>query len=57
MVRVDGRVPQDMYLFRVKSPSEAKALWDYYDLMRVVPAAEATRPLDRGGSPLANLKR
>jgi branched-chain amino acid transport system substrate-binding protein len=44
-VRKDGRVVRDLYLFQVKSPQESKGPWDYYKLLRTIPAAEATRPL------------
>jgi branched-chain amino acid transport system substrate-binding protein len=52
MVRKDGRVIHDMYLFEVKSPEQSKEPWDYYNLKRTVPAAQAFRPIDRGGCPL-----
>ncbi len=48
LVRKDGRVIHDMYLFEVKKPEESKVPWDYYNLKRVVPAAEAFRPMDQG---------
>jgi branched-chain amino acid transport system substrate-binding protein len=48
-VRKDGRVIHDMYLFEVKSPEQSKEPWDYYIQKRVVPAAEAFRPIDQGG--------
>ncbi|MFO1027608.1 MAG: ABC transporter substrate-binding protein [Acetobacteraceae bacterium] len=48
-VRPDGRVIHDMYLFEVKSPAQSKEPWDYYNLKRTVPAAEAFRPMDKGG--------
>jgi branched-chain amino acid transport system substrate-binding protein len=48
-VRADGRVIHDMYLFEVKSPAQSKEPWDYYTLKRTVPAAEAFRPIDKGG--------
>jgi branched-chain amino acid transport system substrate-binding protein len=44
-VRKDGRVVRDLYLFQVKSPQESKGPWDYYKLLRTIPATEATRPL------------
>ncbi|MFY7960138.1 MAG: ABC transporter substrate-binding protein [Elsteraceae bacterium] len=52
VVRADGRKIHDMYLFEVKQPSESKGPWDYYKLVRTIPAAEAFRPLDQGGCPL-----
>jgi branched-chain amino acid transport system substrate-binding protein len=48
-VRKDGRVIHDMYLFEVKSPSQSKEPWDYYELKRTIPAAQAFRPMDQGG--------
>jgi branched-chain amino acid transport system substrate-binding protein len=48
-VRRDGRVIHDMHLFEVKAPAESKGPWDYYTLKGTVPAAEAFRPVDRGG--------
>jgi branched-chain amino acid transport system substrate-binding protein len=48
-VRKDGRVIHDLYLFEVKSPAESKAPWDYYKIRRTIPAAEAFRPIDKGG--------
>ncbi len=52
MVRKDGRVIHDMYLFEVKSPAQSKEPWDYYNLKRTVPAAEAFRPMGQGGCSL-----
>ncbi len=51
-LRIDGRVMRDMYLFEVKKPSESKGPWDYYKLIRAVPANEAYRPLDKDNCPL-----
>ena len=48
-VRADGRVIHDLYLFEVKSPSQSKGPWDYYNLRRTVPADQAFRPIDKGG--------
>lgn len=53
VIRVDGRKVHDMYLFEVKAPNESKGPWDYYKLVRTIPAAEAFRPLDQGNCPLA----
>jgi branched-chain amino acid transport system substrate-binding protein len=52
MVRKDGRVIHDMYLFEVKSPEQSKGPFDYYNLKRTVPAAEAFRPIGQGGCSL-----
>jgi branched-chain amino acid transport system substrate-binding protein len=48
-VRKDGRVIHDMHLFQVKPPEDSKAPWDYYTPIAVVPAADAFRPVDKGG--------
>jgi len=52
VLRADGRVLRDMYLFQVKTPEESKADWDLYKLVEKIPAAEAFRPLSEGGCPL-----
>jgi branched-chain amino acid transport system substrate-binding protein len=44
-VREDGRMVHDMYLVEVKTPSESKAKWDYYKVLRRIPAEEAAQPL------------
>ncbi len=54
-VRKDGRVIHDMHLFEVKSPEHSKEPWDYYTHKRTVPAAEAFRPIDKGGCKLAGM--
>lgn len=53
-VRVDGRTTHDLYLFEVKKPSESAGRYDYYKLLRTVPATEAFRPLAGGGCSLVN---
>jgi branched-chain amino acid transport system substrate-binding protein len=52
-VRKDGRVIHDMYLFEVKSPEQSKEPFDYYIHKRTVPAAEAFRPIEKGGCAFA----
>ncbi len=37
----DGLLRHDMYLAQVKSPEESKYPWDYYKIVRTIPAAEA----------------
>jgi branched-chain amino acid transport system substrate-binding protein len=44
-VREDGRMMHDMYLVEVKTPSESRAAWDYYKVLRRIPAEEAAQPL------------
>jgi branched-chain amino acid transport system substrate-binding protein len=53
-IRADGRVMRDYYLFQVKTPAESKGPWDYYKLIRTIPAAEAARPESEGGCKLAD---
>jgi branched-chain amino acid transport system substrate-binding protein len=51
-VREDGRHMHPMYLWEVKKPEESKGPWDYYKLVRTIPAEQAWRPLDQGGCTL-----
>jgi branched-chain amino acid transport system substrate-binding protein len=51
-LREDGKVMRDMYLFQVKTPEESKGPWDYYKLIREIPAAEVTRPVAESVCPL-----
>jgi len=51
-VRADGRKMHDMYLFEVKKPSESKGPYDYYKLIRTIPAEEAFRPMEKGDCPM-----
>lgn len=44
-IREDGRVLRDFHVFQVKAPDASKAPWDYYSLVRTIPAAEAAQPL------------
>jgi branched-chain amino acid transport system substrate-binding protein len=45
-VRADGRVMYDVTLYRVKSPADSKAAWDYYTPIGSLPAAEAFLPMN-----------
>ena len=51
-VMPDGRMVHDMYLFQVKTPAESKYPWDYYKLLKTVPAAEAWAPISASDCPL-----
>jgi len=51
-VREDGRVMRPFYLFEVKTPAESRKPYDYYKLVREIPAEEAARPLSEGHCPL-----
>lgn len=44
-IRVDGRLLNDMYLVEVKSPAESKAPWDYFKILRTIPAKDIAKPL------------
>jgi branched-chain amino acid transport system substrate-binding protein len=55
-IRADGRKVHPMYLFEVKKPAESKGPWDYYKLVREIPAAEAFRPLAASECPLITKK-
>jgi branched-chain amino acid transport system substrate-binding protein len=52
IIRDDGRMVHDMYLFQVKKPSESKGPWDYYNVRATIPAAEAFQPLSLSRCPL-----
>lgn len=52
VVRTDGRAIHNMYLFKVKTPGESKAPWDYYTLVSTIPADQAFRPMAQGGCAL-----
>ena len=51
-IRADGRKIHPMYLYEVKKPSESKGPWDYYKLVKEIPADQAFRPLAQGECPL-----
>jgi branched-chain amino acid transport system substrate-binding protein len=44
-LREDGRMVHDMYLFQVKTPSESKGPWDYYNLKGTVKGEDAFQSL------------
>ena len=46
-VRADGRLVKDMYLVEVKTPAESSGDWDYYKVLRTIPAADAAQPLEQ----------
>src|SRR5215831_16210257 len=56
-IREDGRKLHPFYLYEVKSPAESKYPWDYYKLVKEVPADEAFRPLSQGECPLVTAQR
>jgi branched-chain amino acid transport system substrate-binding protein len=48
----NGRKRHPMYVYEVKTPAESKAKWDYYKLIREVPADQAFRAPADSGCPL-----
>ncbi|WJR76579.1 ABC transporter substrate-binding protein [Bradyrhizobium sp. NP1] len=53
-VRKDGRAIHTMFVFEVKKPEESRQRYDYYKLVRTIPAEEAFRPIDKGDCPLVH---
>ncbi len=51
-VRADGRKIHPMHLFQVKAPAESRGPWDYFKLLRSLPAEESFRPMAEGGCAL-----
>jgi branched-chain amino acid transport system substrate-binding protein len=43
-IRDDGWVMRDLYLFRIKTPAQSKAPWDYYTLLSKISAEDAAPP-------------
>ena len=52
IIRADGRMVHDYYLFQVKSPAESKYPWDYYKLISAIPGNHAFQPLADSRCPL-----
>ncbi|MBV9065614.1 MAG: ABC transporter substrate-binding protein [Methylobacteriaceae bacterium] len=53
-IRPDGRMVHDMLLVQVKRPDEQKYLWDYYNVLAVIPGSEAFKPLTESECPLVH---
>lgn len=45
-IGADGLHRHDMYLAQVKTPQESKYPWDYYKIVKTIPAAQAFEPPD-----------
>lgn len=45
-LRADGRLLYDLTLYRVKTPGESQAPWDFYAAVRAIPSAEAFLPMN-----------
>jgi branched-chain amino acid transport system substrate-binding protein len=52
MLRVDGLMVHDLYLARVKKPSEQRYPWDYLEILATVPGETAFPRLEDEGCPL-----
>ncbi len=52
LIRIDGRVLHDIFLFQVKTPAESRYKFDYYKILTKISGAEAFRPLAEGGCPM-----
>ncbi len=52
VLRKDGRMVHDMYLVQAKTPSESTGPWDLVKIVKVIPGAEAFRPLSDSACPL-----
>ncbi|WP_448205081.1 ABC transporter substrate-binding protein [Azospirillum sp. sgz302134] len=50
----NGRMVHDMYLARVKKPSESKGPWDYYQIIRTIPGDEAFATVAESGCKIAS---
>jgi len=44
-IRTDGQMVHDMYLVQVKTPAESTRDWDFYKVLRTIPADQAFPPL------------
>jgi branched-chain amino acid transport system substrate-binding protein len=51
-LRVDGTLMLDVGLYRVKPPDQVTEVWDYYKLIRTIPAVNVFRTVSRGACPL-----
>ncbi len=51
-VRRDGRVVYDLSLYRVKTPTQSRYPWDYYEKISVIPGDNAFRPESDGACKL-----
>jgi branched-chain amino acid transport system substrate-binding protein len=47
----DGLHRHDMYLVRVKSPEASKKPWDYYEIVKTIPAAQAFPTVEQQACP------
>lgn len=52
VIRGDGLMVHDMYLFRAKKPDESHYPWDYLQLVATIPGDQAFEPLKQSKCPL-----
>jgi branched-chain amino acid transport system substrate-binding protein len=52
IIRADGLMVHDMYLFRVKTPAQSHGDWDDLQLVSTIPGKEAFEPLAQSKCPL-----
>ncbi|MFA7438927.1 ABC transporter substrate-binding protein [Castellaniella sp.] len=52
VVRPDGWMAHEMFLIQVKSPEESKGPWDYYKILRTLPASLVSVPASESECPL-----
>lgn len=45
----NGRVLQDLYLVRVKSPAQSRRPWDYYEVLSTIPSKDAFMSMAESG--------
>ena len=51
-IREDGQMMHDMYLVQVKTPAESKRDWDFYKILKTIPAEQAFTPPAESKCPL-----
>ena len=51
-IRRDGQAMHDMLLLRIKTPEQSHGPGDYCDIVQVLPAEQAVRPIGQGGCKL-----
>ncbi|CAO3362511.1 ABC transporter substrate-binding protein [Azospirillum palustre] len=51
-IAANGRMFHDMYLAQVKTPAESKGAWDYYKIVKTIPADTAFMDPKQSGCPL-----
>ena len=48
----DGWLMHDFYAATIKAPNEVEEPWDYYNILRTIPAEDAAQPLSQSRCPL-----